>query len=518
MREILIICHLDALQLWEKELFERLEQSGYKFSLRNADSPRSTARFFNSLLWLESLRFGASLAAKVALQHGAFNWPQLNDSGHAAKQHRKHGSIEPNKSRSALGAGNDRSLNSSSDNLVIDLTGKAVGQGAPVLTIEFLGHHDFSAGLGQMLSADRAMEIVTRLDGVAVGRARPMLGDRLWMSRASNEMLAGAISLVVQSVERYNSGLLRSIDPTVLESKTNTGFWAAYLRSTLGQVVGRVQKRMRLGRRPFYWQVAYRQLDGPGIAESGKLDGPAFQILPDDKSRFYADPFLLEHEDRHYLFVEEFPYELGKGIISLAEFIDGQFSTPRVIITEPHHLSYPQLFKLDGEFFMIPESSAARMLVLYRAERFPDCWVRDTVLLEDIDFNDATLLERDGRFWLFGTQRFGRGSASDTMTVFSSASIRGPWLPHARNPITIDHSAARPGGAFIQQRGSFVLPVQDGSHRYGGGLGLMELIRLDDEEIIFSQPIPIQPGNAWAVSGIHTLNRSGKLEVVDSAG
>ena len=158
------------------------------------------------------------------------------------------------------------------------------------------------------------------------------------------------------------------------------------------------------------------------------------------------------------------------------------------------------------------------MVVLYRAEQFPGGWVRDTVLLNDIDFNDATLLERDGRFWLFGTQRFGRGNVSDTMTVYSSASIRGPWLPHARNPITIDHSAARPGGAFIRRGDTFILPVQDGSQSYGGGLGLMELLRLDDEEVIFSQPKPIEPGGAWAVRGIHTLNRAGKLEVVDSAG
>jgi hypothetical protein len=167
---------------------------------------------------------------------------------------------------------------------------------------------------------------------------------------------------------------------------------------------------------------------------------------------------------------------------------------------------------------MIPESGGARELVLYRAERFPDRWVRDTVLMKERDFNDATLLEVDGRFWLTGTERFGYGSASDTMAVYSAPSLRGPWAAHALNPIVIDHSAARPGGAFIRQGAAFDLPVQNGSRAYGGGLGLMRLERLDDTGVRFASPRPIRPGPAWDRTGIHTLNRSGRLEVVDSAG
>ncbi|TIW90963.1 MAG: hypothetical protein E5V57_32935, partial [Mesorhizobium sp.] len=191
---------------------------------------------------------------------------------------------------------------------------------------------------------------------------------------------------------------------------------------------------------------------------------------------FYADPFVLERDGRHYLFVEEFPYATGRGVISVAELgEDGTFGVPRVVLEEMHHLSYPQVFAQAGEIFMIPESGAARELVLYRAAQFPDRWVRDTVLMTDKDFNDATLLELDGRFWLLGTERFGYGSASDTMTVYSAPSLRGPWVAHALNPIAVDHSAARPGGAFIRQGDAVVLPVQNGSKAYGGGLGLMRL-------------------------------------------
>jgi hypothetical protein len=97
------------------------------------------------------------------------------------------------------------------------------------------------------------------------------------------------------------------------------------------------------------------------------------------------------------------------------------------------------------------------------------------------------------------------------MTVYSSDDLRGPWEPHRLNPITIDRSAARPGGAFIHRDGRVILPVQDGTEAYGGGLGLMDLVRLDEDDVVFAPPRPIGPGDAWMRAGIHTLNRAGRL-------
>ena len=86
------------------------------------------------------------------------------------------------------------------------------------------------------------------------------------------------------------------------------------------------------------------------------------------------------------------------------------------------------------------------------------------------------------------------------------------------NPIVIDRAAARPGGAFIRKDGRLFLPVQDGTKAYGGGLGLMELLRLDDEDVEFGPPAPVGRGVAWARAGIHTLNYADGFEAVDSSG
>lgn len=428
---------------------------------------------------MESLRFGTSLASRAT---------PLCESG----------------SRNA--------------DLVIDLTGDAGPQDAPVLTIDICGQTSLPQGVAGMLANRQAAVLITRLNGMAVGRGLPMPGDPIWLSRACDSLLSGAISLILQGVARHFAGKLTPLEGPIAK-EARRSFLGAYLRSATVGAVTRFVEKVRRGRRPFYWQVAYRRIIGPGVAEAGSVNGDPFATLSDDGRRFYADPFLFEYRNRHYLFVEEFPYATGRGIISVAELLeDGSFSAPKAVLEEPHHLSYPQVFEISGEIFMIPESGAARELVLYRAEGFPGRWVRDTVLLSAVDFNDATLLQSGGRFWLFGTERFGYGSASDTMSVYSALSLRGPYEPHPLNPITINRSAARPGGAFIRRGERLFLPVQDGSRAYGGGLGLIELLHLDLDEVVFGSVQPIEVGAAWPRRGIHTLNRSGRIEVIDSAG
>jgi hypothetical protein len=165
--------------------------------------------------------------------------------------------------------------------------------------------------------------------------------------------------------------------------------------------------------------------------------------------------------------------------------------------------------------FMIPESGAAQEVVLYRADPFPDRWLREAVLIEGRTFSDATLFVHQGRYWMFGTERFNGGSPSDTMAVYHATSLRGPWLPHPLNPILIDRSGARPGGRIIEKDGKFFLPVQDGAEAYGAGLGLREILVLDTSDIRFGPVQPIQDAAGKGPASLHTLNRVGRLEVID---
>lgn len=479
MTRILLISRETGSRRWEHELLRRLLAHGHTVFIRHAPLTGAGDRWIDLVLALEARRFGPSLLSPAP----------------------------------PLGA---REASPAVADVVIDLSGSG---SAEALQLQFDGSTDLGRGVAAMLANGAQPELRIIRNGSVVGQARPMIGDRVWLSRFGDDVLSGAIALVEQALARFEAGILQPLaaEPALVSS--SPAFLRHYLPFFIRGFGARVAQKLLWRRRPFYWQVAYRVTDGPGVADTGALDGPPFSVLPDDGTRFYADPFPYEHQGRHFLFVEEYPYRSGKGVIAVTELGDDRsFGQPRTVLEEPHHLSYPQVFAYDDQIYMVPESSAARELVLYRAVQFPDQWVRDTVLIDHRNINDATLLQTAGQFWLFGTERFDHGSASDKLVVFAASQLRGPWHSHALNPIAIDHSAARPGGAFVRQGSQLLLPVQDGSSSYGDGLGLMTLERLDDHGVVFSRPSAIRPGAAWNRAGIHTLNRAGSLEVVDSAG
>ncbi len=399
--------------------------------------------------------------------------------------------------------------------LRLDLTGNAEPADIPTLTLRFNGAtFDLSAAASVAMGRLPVLEAI--LDGrTVVGQAFPMTDRRETASLGLDDVFARAVTLLASMVRAFAEERLTPFGKPSQEHAKEVGFSRAYLLHSLPRLGREAWRRARF--RHAHWRVGYRFCDGDGVAGSGRL-GTGWQMLPDDGDRFYADPFPFHWQGRAYLFVEDYIHTIGKAVISVVPFDDtGKPHAPQVVLEEPHHLSYPQVFARDGAVWMLPEASAGGRLMLYRAVDFPHRWTAEAVLLEG-EISDATLLENGGKLWLFATHRDGDGygSTSDTLVVFSAPALTGPWQPHARNPILIDRRRARPGGAFIRDgSGRLFLPVQDGTLGYGGGLGLAELLALDDTTVNLSEPRAIQTDGNWPYPRIHTLNRSGPLEVID---
>ncbi|THF54585.1 hypothetical protein E6C48_21400 [Mesorhizobium composti] len=400
--------------------------------------------------------------------------------------------------------------------LRLDLTGVAPPSPAPTVRLTFDGRFsDFAAV--SAVAAGRLPDLQAVLaDGTVVGRAAPMIDKREATALGIEDVLARAVTLALSVVARFDGGWAderQKIAPAT-GGAGGSGFVGRYVTSALPRLGREALRRARF--RHAHWRVGYRFIDGPGVAETGML-GDGWRQLPDDGTHFYADPFPYAwRQGEHLIFVEDYPHATGKAIISLVRIgADGAVRGPvEPVLEEPFHLSYPQVFDWQGDVWMLPEGSASGRLTLYRAARFPDRWVAEAVLLEG-KISDATLFQQDGSWWLFATDRDGYGSTSDTMVVFRAPSPAGPWRPHRMNPIVIDRAMARPGGAFATVDGRPLLPVQDGTEGYGGGLGLSELLELDENTVRLAPPRPVSGRGDWPYPRIHTLNRAGRLEVID---
>ena len=73
------------------------------------------------------------------------------------------------------------------------------------------------------------------------------------------------------------------------------------------------------------------------------------RTLPNPAGRYLADPFPIEVDGHHFIFVEDYSHAARRGAISVFEAgPHGAWSPPRRVLECEHHLSYPFVFEHDG--------------------------------------------------------------------------------------------------------------------------------------------------------------------------
>lgn len=201
--------------------------------------------------------------------------------------------------------------------------------------------------------------------------------------------------------------------------------------------------------------------------------------VDDASAAFVADPFAINVAGVWHLFFEILNRESGKGEIALATSENLKtWVYQGIVLSEPHHLSYPQVVEIDGEYLMIPETSEIGAVLLYRATSWPSVWVRDTVLLEGRTLLDPSLFFHEGRWWIF--VEVDPRHRYDTLRLFGAPNIRGPWTEHPCSPIVSGNpSIARPAGRIVGIDGEPHRLAQDCSESYGAGVHAFRITQLD---------------------------------------
>ena len=138
--------------------------------------------------------------------------------------------------------------------------------------------------------------------------------------------------------------------------------------------------------------------------------------------------------------------------------------------------------------------------------------------MEDVIAVDPTIFFHNGRWWMFmNIAESEKVSKYTYLHLFHTDDpIKGKWLPHAQNPIISDARRARPAGRPFLARGHLYRPSQDCAGSYGQNIRINRVIQLDPEQYQEKEESCIGPHLTRSQLGIHTLNRGGKLTVVDA--
>lgn len=266
------------------------------------------------------------------------------------------------------------------------------------------------------------------------------------------------------------------------------------------------------------WFVAVARRTG-GASEGGASAVPGhgpFSRVPMPADRFYADPCAVTWRGQDFIFFEDYSFRSRRGRISyVAVDASGRLGEVGSALEEPFHLSYPFVFEMDGEHFMIPESRETNSVRLYRATAFPGGWKLEATLLPSTGAVDATLHVQDGTFWLFANIAAAGASTHDELHVFHASSLGGRWRPHRRNPIVSDVRRARPAGRLFLHGSRWIRPAQNNSARYGGSIVLNAVEELSPDSYRERTIEEIGPGWLRGSVATHTLSMTERLVVTD---
>jgi hypothetical protein len=387
-------------------------------------------------------------------------------------------------------------------------------RGGPAGFWEVMENHPWTGSILQILTEDLDNGLVlyrsfgaTHYLSVRLNRSRYYWKSAAFLPRKLKELYELGADEFLRRVRTAN------IEPGFYSQRLymmpdNNEFWKPFWRYMWRYI----QNKWKTTTRFEQWFLQYDLREG--ISSSAWR----FKKILPPKDRFWADPHILYRDGSYFIFIEEYIYSTKRGRISVIRMDEkGNYQSPEVVLERPYHLAYPFIFEWQGELYMLPETVENHTLEVYRCLEFPGRWELCQTLMQGVEAVDATLHFDGKKWWLFSNMvEFPGASSHDELFLFSADSpLSTEWKPHPKNPVCSDVRRARPAGRIFELNGSIYRPSQDCSHRYGYGIHVNKILRLDDEEFKEEEVGFIEPDWDETIVGTHSLSWYKRLTVMD---
>ena len=277
--------------------------------------------------------------------------------------------------------------------------------------------------------------------------------------------------------------------------------------------------------KPFNYRVCYSFVKNADFCKPHTfLNTNKFKEVRNTTKRWVADPFVISNDGKAYIFGElgsKYYKDRGYsfGIIGYKQIGVKHPTLWHKCIKEKTHMSFPNVFEYNGDFYMIPETSRKRKICLYKATSFPKKWQIVDTLVSDGEYVDHGIFKFQGTIFLL-TYRIKTKPYQSLLFIFKNgkfelfSSIEDPKGLYrlAGNPKIVDDKI------FVYTQDNTRL-LSEGM--YGRGLVLSELIisRLEKShcfKIIDQYDCSeFKQFHTKKISGLHTINFNDNCCVID---
>ena len=263
-------------------------------------------------------------------------------------------------------------------------------------------------------------------------------------------------------------------------------------------------------KKKIYWNIAFFRNNFNNINLKNIF------VIKSPKNRWFADPFFIKQNKKHYIFFEDYNILKKKGSISCVEINkDNSVKFYKDIIKEKFHLSFPFLFKLDNKLYLIPESSQNKSIKLYKCIKFPNKWIFIKNLIKDINSVDTIIFKHKKLWYLITCLISSKNIYNKIIGYYSKNPIKHNWNKIRKSPLTGKFINGRNGGLIIDKKnivyrvGQIYLPGQ-----YGFGFTINKVLGIsknDYSEINMKNNF----NKLEDLKHVHTINSKNNFTVID---
>lgn len=265
-----------------------------------------------------------------------------------------------------------------------------------------------------------------------------------------------------------------------------------------------------------FWNIGFVEEDIQDVLKADSLH--IHWLHHPYKDRWFADPFFLRvDEHRIILLAEEFRYLDKKG--RLAKLVinrdDYHLEELKVILEEPYHLSFPFIYRKDGQVYIIPESSKSGQTAVYAYDEETD-EIKKMSILCHLPLTDAVLVDMpDGHHYILSTKEPTQNK--NHLQVYAVDTDRWTMSEAPVLDVCFESNIARNAGDVFEVDGVLYRPAQDCNKGYGNGV-VIQQISYHDGQFAFEDVRTFFSDIPMFDMGYHTYNRMNGLVVMDAHG